>query len=162
MAFEKGNQFWKNVPYEKIGRPPKYKTPNELWEDVKAYFIECDENPMSKQEITTTDKGTFDKEFIYKVPYTWQGLYVFLSVKDLDHYKTKDEFSEILSHISNIIYNQKFTGASVNIFNANIIARDLGLADKKDVRTEDTKTDLSNLSEDEILQLSNLQKKAKT
>ena len=32
---------------------------------------------------------------------------------------------------------QKFTGASANMLNANIIARDLGLTDKKDLTSSD-------------------------
>ena len=39
----------------------------------------------------------------------------------------------IIHKIEEIIYNQKFEGAAVGIFNSNIIARDLGLSDKKDI-----------------------------
>nr|WP_261640834.1 DNA-packaging protein [Erwinia mallotivora] len=40
-----------------------------------------------------------------------------------------------------IIYNQKFTGAAADLLNANIIARELGLADKREV--QQTVTDLT-------------------
>lgn len=40
---------------------------------------------------------------------------------------------QVTTRIDEIIYKQKFEGAAVGAFNANIIARDLGLADKKDV-----------------------------
>ena len=33
------------------------------------------------------------------------------------------------------MFEQKFAGAAVGLFNANIIARDLGLADKQDITT---------------------------
>jgi hypothetical protein len=35
--------------------------------------------------------------------------------------------------IEDIIYDQKFTGAVIGIFKENIIARDLGLTDKKEI-----------------------------
>ena len=40
------------------------------------------------------------------------------------------EFSSVITRIRETIYQQKFEGAAVGAFNANIIARDLGLADK--------------------------------
>ncbi len=40
------------------------------------------------------------------------------------------EFSEVITRVEQIIYIQKFEGATVNAFNANIISRELGLADK--------------------------------
>ena len=42
----------------------------------------------------------------------------------------------IITRIREAIYQQKFEGASVGAFNANIIARDLGLADKQDVKVK--------------------------
>lgn len=135
MTFKKGNEIWKLADPEKVGRPPRWKTPKELWASVHPYFDHQDENPIISTEITSTSKGSFLKEIHHKKPYTWQGLYVFLGVPNLDHYKEKDEFSAILTHIGNIIYSQKFDGAAAGVFNANIIARDLGLRDNKDVTT---------------------------
>ena len=130
--FTQGNQFWRNIDPDDLGRNPKYKTPNELWEDSVKYFQMCDENPITSRETSVKGKITQVKDLEHKIPYTWQGLYVFLGVCDLEHYKTKPAFSEILTHMSNIIYNQKFTGASAGIFNSAIIIRDLGLANKEE------------------------------
>jgi len=41
---------------------------------------------------------------------------------------------EVIRAINAIMYTNKFDGASCGLYNANIIARDLGLADKKDVK----------------------------
>ena len=43
------------------------------------------------------------------------------------------DFSQVITRIGKIIYDQKFSGAASGFFNANIIARDLGLADKKEI-----------------------------
>ena len=40
------------------------------------------------------------------------------------------DFSLIVTHIEETIYRQKFEGAACGFYNANIIARDLGLQDK--------------------------------
>jgi hypothetical protein len=43
------------------------------------------------------------------------------------------DFSKVLTHVREVIYNQKFTGAAAGFLNPNIIARDLGLVDKAKV-----------------------------
>jgi hypothetical protein len=128
----KGNQFWRNIDPKDLGRNPKYRSPEELWDDVKGYFDTCDNSPLVSTETRRTDRNTEKKETQHRVPYTWEGLYVHLGVCNLEHYKTKEAFSEIITHIGNIIYNQKFTGAAAGLFNSNIIARDLGLKDKSE------------------------------
>lgn len=126
------NQFWKDVDSNKVGRPRIFKDPEELWVKAKEYFKECDKRPLVSREYTESQKGTFSKTTEHAIPYTWEGLYVFLSICHLDHYKEREEFSGIISHIGNIIRNQKYTGAAAGLFNSNIIARDLGLSDKRE------------------------------
>ncbi len=69
----------------------------------------------------------------------------------LDDYihNTDDKYSEysaIIRVIRAEIYEDKYTGAAVGIFQHNIIARDLGLTDKKEV---DVKTEQPLFPEDE-------------
>lgn len=132
MAAPKGNQYWKFADPECLGRPRNYPKPNDLWEAVKPYFMYCDANPIIKTETTTTDKGSMVKEIQYKIPYTWEGLYVFLGICDLERYKQKKEFAGIITHIGNTIRTQKLEGAAAGVFNANIIAKELGLIAKKE------------------------------
>lgn len=134
MKFQKGNQLWKLA---QSGRPPKYDNPDQLWEDVCRYFQWADDNPILKTDFKGKEVETV--QYDLQRPYTWRGLYAFLRVKDLEHYKTKSEFSEILAHIDNIIFSNKFDGAAVGIFNHSIIARDLGLVDKQDHTTKGEK-----------------------
>jgi hypothetical protein len=56
----------------------------------------------------------------------------FRDFKESELGKTND-FSQIIARIENVIYSQKFTAAAAGLLNANIIARELGLADKQDV-----------------------------
>ena len=48
-------------------------------------------------------------------------------------YAKRDGFSDVTTRVEEIIYSQKFQGAASEFFNANIIARDLGLADKSEL-----------------------------
>jgi hypothetical protein len=145
MAAPKGNQFWKLADPEFLGKPKNFPKPIDLWNACKPYFEWVDENPIIKQSTTTTAKGTFHNEEPLQKPYTWMGLYVFLGVSDLSAYKENKDYFQVITHIDNIIRNQKFEGATAGIFNANIIARDLGLVDKKEIETNS-----KDLSESEI------------
>ena len=51
--------------------------------------------------------------------------------------KDRADLSEVMAWAENVIYRQKFEGASADMLNPNIIARDLGLADKKDLSSSD-------------------------
>lgn len=136
MAAPKGNQFWKNADPACLGRPMIFESPIQLWERAKEYFLECDDNPLIRTETIVSEKGTTKKEHIHKIPYTWEGLYVYLGVCNLEKYKKREDFVNIITHIGNIIRNQKFTGAAAGLFNANIIARDLGLKEQSETKVE--------------------------
>ena len=133
--FEKGNKYWQLADPKKVGRTPIFKTPDDLEKSAFEYFKWVDENPITSKKTTTSDKGTFISEDTLQRPYTWDGLYIFLDVFDLVAYKEKIEFSQVITRIDRIIRTQKFEGATAGIFNANIISRDLGLVDKKEVET---------------------------
>lgn len=67
------------------------------------------------------------------------GLCIYLGISDETwrDYRSKEDFSGIVSQVEKIIYEQKFTGAAADLLNSNIIARDLGLSDKKDHSSSD-------------------------
>ena len=143
MAAPKGNQFWKLR--NKHGRDKLFKTADLLWEAACEYFQWCDENPLLQKDF----KGK-DAEVVYyehKRAYTLTGLCLYLDCNTKYFYDFEDsirgkedklskDFSEIISRMREIIYTQKFEGAASGLFNANIIARDLGLTDKKEVKKE--------------------------
>jgi len=128
MAAPEGNKFWQMR--SKHGRNKLFETPQILWESVCEYFEWCDNNPISAQQNMGT-KNVNRVEFIR--PFTKDGLCIFLDIDDqtFNNYRDgKDEgFLEVCRKIERIIRTQKFEGAAVGIFNANIIARDLGLKD---------------------------------
>jgi hypothetical protein len=65
---------------------------------------------------------------------TMQGLCLFLDVDEqtIANYGSKEGYEDyfgIVARIKAVIRDQKFSGAAAGLLNANIIARDLGLAE---------------------------------
>lgn len=136
MAAPKGNQFWKLR--SKHGRDKLFATPELLWSAACEYFQWCDENPM----IEIDYRGKFlEKVEIPKLrPYTLHGLCLYLDTSTSfwrefrsNCKESAKDFLSVISRIEEIIYNQKFEGAASGFLNPNIIARDLGLADKQGI-----------------------------
>lgn len=147
MGAPAGNQFWKLR--SKHGRDRLFTTPKDMIEAISEYFEWCDKNPFYKSEAKTVNTGDYQSKIeIVNLPvmrpYTIQGLCMYLdcnvqyfndfqeSLKGKEDEESKG-FSAIITHAREAIYNQKFSGAASGFFNANIIARDLGLTDKKEL-----------------------------
>lgn len=142
MGAPKGNKFWELR--SKHGRDKLFATPELMWDAACEYFQWCEDNPFLSTEAKTVsgykENGSIETVEIPKIrPYTLQGLCLYLDCNT--HYfnqfeanlKEEDKgFSPIITRIREIIYNQKFSGAASGFFNQNIIARDLGLVDKKE------------------------------
>lgn len=142
MAAPLGNQFWKLR--SKHGRDRLFASSELLWEAAQEYFEWCDDNPWQKNEaIKGGDMAGSLVQVPTARPYTLSGLCVYLDVNTqyFDDFKAalkpdEHDFSVVITRIEAIIRTQKFEGAAVGAFNANIIARDLGLSDKKELGGE--------------------------
>jgi hypothetical protein len=66
---------------------------------------------------------------------TIAGLCIFLDIakRTWDGYREREDFLPVVEQIEAIIREQKFVGAAADLLNANIIARDLGLADRTEM-----------------------------
>lgn len=140
MAAPAGNKFWEMR--SKHGRDKLFASPALLWKAATEYFEWCAGNPWEKKDWVGKDGDEIYREL--ERPFTLTGLCLYLdcsssyfrSFKSTLQEKDKD-FLTIITRIEETIYTQKFEGAAVGVFNANIIARDLGLREKVD-------TELSN------------------
>ena len=141
MAAPVGNTYWQYR--KKHGRDRVFSSPDELLETCIAYFEWVDENPLKKAEIVKYK----DYAELMEVPicraYTKQALADFCQVScygTISEYKDRGEdFSKVITYVESRIYNQKFENAAGGLLNPNIIARDLGLVDKKDMTTDGEK-----------------------
>jgi hypothetical protein len=137
MSAPKGNQFWK--ARSSHGRGKIFETPEILWDAACEYFQWVEDNPLYEEKAFHF-QGQVIKEPIAKMrAMTISGLRLFLGISEqtLQVYEQREDFFGVIREIKETIYNQKFAGASADLLNANIIARDLGLTDKKDLSSTD-------------------------
>jgi hypothetical protein len=139
MGAPKGNQFWK--ARSKHGRDKIFKTPELMLDAACDYFQWVEDNPLNKSIVYQGAVSEGAEELMRAM--TIKGLCIYWGVNsiylsdfvgklDLESEEGKD-FNVVISTIKEIIETQKFEGASAGLLNPNIIARDLGLADKKEL-----------------------------
>lgn len=140
MEFQTGNQFWKLR--SKHGRNKLFETPELLWQAAIEYFEYTDKRVWSKKDWVGKDAMEVSRDVT--TPYTLSGFCIYCNASREWWYKFKEQangdFLHIITQIEEIIYTQKFEGATVGIFNANIIARDLGLIEKTDANIKQDNT----------------------
>lgn len=135
MAAHLGNNYWQFAG--KHGRDYKYQ-PKELWEEFCRYAQWLEDNPLLERKGFAF-QGVVTKEDFPKLrAMTLTGFYLFADIdaQTFANYSKNKEFFGITTRIRNAIYTQKFEGAAAELLNPNIIARDLGLIDKQDVKQD--------------------------
>lgn len=145
-----GNKFW--MLRSKHGRDKLFATPDLLWKAACEYFEWCTQHPWLKMEQTKakaslkiTTKGneveditSFDPSSLTGLPtarpFTLSGLTLYLNCSESyfrafkSTIQEKDfDFLTVITRIEQTIETQQFEGAAVGAYNANIIARKLGL-----------------------------------
>lgn len=159
--FKQGNEFW--ALRSTHGRDALFANALLMWEEAGKYFRWCDNNPLI--EVDFRGKDAIEVYIPKKRVYTIQGLCLYFDANtdfwnQFKHSQTakRMDFSSVIRQIENTIYNQKFSGAVAGFFNANIIARDLGLADKQEIKheaTPQTAIDYSKLSQSALDEIAN-------
>lgn len=146
MPAPKGHPLWGNPL-----NPKKFKTPEELWEKAIEFFEWCNVNPwMKKEAIKSGDKAGELIDIPIQKPYTIEGFCIFanMTFQSFSNYSNGigyETFFEVAARIREIVRTQKFEGATVGAYNANIIARDLGLIDKRSHEIEDKRKTIDEL-----------------
>ena len=131
MAAPKGNRFWE--ARSSHGRKPLFESAEALWGACVEYFNWCEENPLGEAIVY---QGVLNEESSKPLmrAMTLSGLCLYLDIDDDTwiNYRKREDFFGVTKRAEAVIYNQKFAGAAAGLLNANIIARDLGLADKQE------------------------------
>lgn len=137
MAAPKGNQFWK--ARSSHGRAPIFPSPDALWEACLEYFEWVEANPLWEDKIVSYQGVTTHEPVAKMRAMTIGGLCIFLDIErpTWSEYCKREGFSSVTSRVEETIRDQKFSGAAADLLNANIIARDLGLADKSEFTGKD-------------------------
>jgi hypothetical protein len=118
------------------GRPKKYNE-DTFWEAACDYFQWCDDNPIMVTDYVRRGPKAGQVVELQRVrPYTIEGLCVFLKIcrQTLENYGKDPELLDIISCARNVIWSQQFTGVAVGAFSCKIVARKLGLKNKRETQ----------------------------
>ena len=120
----------------KRGRPRKFR-PAELLEQFEKYLLNRMANPIIEKEEERGRIGEHGssktKEKSHPQLLSVADFCVFLGCSRNWWNELPDEFLGVKSHISTYIDNFQLKGASIGVFNANIVSRLLGLKDKTEL-----------------------------
>jgi hypothetical protein len=118
------------------------ETPEKLWELFCAYVEKEKNNPMYRTDYVGRNGDKVQTPL--QVPITFEGFECYLAdegiIDDLGHYSQNlgdryKDYVPIITRIRKNCFAQNFKGASVGLFNANIIAKKLGLIEKSQNET---------------------------
>jgi hypothetical protein len=129
----------KVIPVRPVGQPRKIESPEKLWDLFLGYVQNVQENPWLKVDYV----GQKAEKVVIPLakPITFEGFenYLFstIGVADIGQYASNrdgryPEYVSIIKTIRQNCFEQNFNGAAVGAFNANLIARKLGIKDQVD------------------------------
>jgi len=144
MGAPAGNQFWKLR--SKHGRDKLFKSPQLLWDAACDYFEWCESNPLYETKAFAFQGIVTTEELPKMRAMTMSQLCFYLNCNEA-YFRTfkaqlpegEKDFNTVIKDIEQTIFNQKFQGAAADLLNSNIIARDLGLSDKSEIKHEGLK-----------------------
>jgi len=129
--FAPGNRFW--LARSSHGAKPLFENGSELWDACLEYFEWNEDNPLQETKGFAF-QGKVTKETFPKMrAMTVSGLCLFLDITRTtwdEWKKTRPDLSGIITQAEAVVFKQKFEGASADLLNGSIIARELGLVDK--------------------------------
>ena len=133
MSAPFGNEFWKARSTH--GRSPIFASPEDLWQASVEYFEWVEAHPLYEAKPFAFQGAVTIANLAKMRAMTISGLCIFLDIarKTWDDYSSRDDFIAVTTRVEEIIRTQKFEGASADLLNPSIIARDLGLADKTEL-----------------------------
>lgn len=142
-----GDKWYQSKPGRgKVGRPWTYPLdetgPALLLKDVQEYLEWCEQNPLWEEKLVAY-KGRATTKRVAKMrvatvtgfclrtgidPTTWWAW-----KQEKGKPQARPDLHSVILVAEKSIREQKFAGAAADLLNANIISRDLGLADKTEV-----------------------------
>lgn len=132
--FKAGNRFWE--ARSSHGRKPKFAKPDDLWNACTEYFDWNEANPLQTSELVKFQGQATVATLPKMRAMTIKALCRFIDIDYstwCDWKARRADLSDIIVRVEEIIYEQKLTGAAADLLNPNIIARQLGLSDKKEI-----------------------------
>lgn len=136
--FEPGNEFWKQR--SRHGVKPTFPEGPEgaakLQEACEDYFEWAARTPLKEDKVFAYEGATYHDEVDKLQAFTIIGLCLFIDVSTStwrEWRQSRPDLSAVIAWAEDVIRHQKFNAAAAGLLNANIISRDLGLADKTEI-----------------------------
>lgn len=140
---QKSKSFVHRLP-NPAGRPYKIKDAQELWDKFVEYCDDIESNPWQQKTGSNSIAGQGGggqsnsmRQEVRVLPraYTLQGFCAFCGIVQRwadfkKHNKNRRGFEPVIIQIENVVMAQQLDGALLHQFNASIVARINGLADK--------------------------------
>jgi len=106
----------------------------EFTDKCQEYIDFCINNPL--KEVDYRGKDATEVVLPKMRAMTLYGLcnYIGIDFTTLQEWGKDKKYSNIVSRVKDLFYTQKFEGAAAGMLNPSIIARDLGLADKQEIK----------------------------
>lgn len=130
-----------------MGRPPKYSSAEMLWQKFVDYTELMERTPirMSMRSRSNGDKEVISNDSELR-PHSWTlgGFCLYASItnwttfKETKKYQTAD-FLRVIRAIEQSIVEHQISGASVGLYNPNLVARLNGLSESHEVTGKDGK-----------------------
>lgn len=131
--FLPGNRFWE--ARSSAGPKPKFDDPDVLLKACVEYFEWVEAHPLWEDKLVSFQGITKHEPSAKMRAMTIDGLCLFLDVDDATWRRWREnrpDLRAVLTRVEKVIRDQKFSGAAADLLNPNIIARDLGLAEKNE------------------------------
>ena len=117
------------------GRPPKFKTPEELEAKAEEYFKWCDANPIriykskgagvSRTAANGSGEKADEGEKFVDRPYTIDGLALHCGIGNWYQWRDDqpEEFRSIINALEARVRDKQVVGALAGVYNTNLTAR---------------------------------------
>jgi hypothetical protein len=149
-----------------MGLHKNIETPEILWDLFLDFKEWLKNNPIQRNEFSSRMESIVSIPM--ERPLTWSRFDCYVNdlgiITDLEDYRLNtdsrySDFKGVITRINKEMYSDKFEGASAGIYNANIIAKDLGLVDKQQTENTNYNHDIEMSPEERNQRIKELQQK---
>lgn len=132
MGAPKKNKYWQLAKGFAVGKERAY-TPDALWKKAIDFLQWLDENPLKEEKVFGT--GARMEISKMRAP-TITGFCIYAGIHSTTFNRYQNDENEAYRSISlriqDLFKTIKIEGAAADLLNQNIIAREIGLADKSE------------------------------
>jgi len=149
--YNKDSEFWKLR--KKLCKNITYNTAQKLMSACEDYFKWVYAHPLVDERAVSykNEVKKIKLNRLRAMSISALCLYLGITRKKWSSLRDDKKFEEVCEKVQAIIYDQKFTGAAADLFNVNVITRDIGLADKFEHTGKDGEAiEYKNLSDDQL------------